>query len=78
MRVRPVRAFLGLSTRLCSDGLGRFDGLHNMVRDFVNAPDAIHLGQDAPFGILGHNGLGLLVVQVQAVVDGFMEPWWAP
>ena len=53
--------------------LSLFDGLHDAVGDFVDGADAVHLGQDAALGILGHNGLGLLVVQVQPVADA-VEP----
>jgi hypothetical protein len=56
----------------CSSGLGwlgRLDGVHDAVDDFVDSADAVNLGEDSTFGVLGHNGLGLLVVQVQAVAD---------
>jgi hypothetical protein len=45
------------------------DGLHDAVSDFIDRAEAVNLGQDAALGVLGHNGLGLLVVQVQAVAD---------
>ena len=39
----------------------------------VDSADAVHLGEDAAFGILRHNGFCLLVVQVKAVADdGFV------
>ena len=56
-----------------SGGLCCLDGLHDAVGNLVDAADAVHLGEDAAFGILGDNGFGLLVVQVQAVADdGFV------
>lgn len=33
--------------------------LHRAVDDIVDAAEAVHLGQGAAFGILGHDGIGL-------------------
>jgi hypothetical protein len=56
----------------CSSGSGWLcclDGPHDAVGDLVDAAGAVNLGQDAALGVLGHNCLGLFVVQAQAVAD---------
>ena len=58
-----------------SDGdlVKRCDGLDHAPCHVVDGADAVHLDEDAAFGVLGHHGFGLLVVQVQAVADdGFV------